>query len=449
MSNTNTVTSGLSKMRPHATYDTATGEQLSEAEHDEIVTLLLNYVQAETQRLFTTHTEELYMSINNAKTISNANSFGRKHGYTSDYHSLPRSIKAKSRINELVLQKLITETASWVNSNVATKQAPTFNSTKINLGAVDKQMISMSFSKEDSVLSLKWKVWDKELLIEFRVPDYVSKRNVHKWCLPTVQVKNGEVYYYFAVQERVENRGAASQVAGIDLGRSKAYHIGVVNKSGERIADYSPRGIVESLNTKRENLLKEKASIMRKVQHYEVLGIFPGKQQVLRREAKCKAGKAFKLGGEVAWQSAADITKKLEKHDLNTVVLEDLKWVSGSKYGSRWNHSVQQQAIEHSLSRRGVRVSKRNPKGTSQECYKCGTRLVHRTRKRTVWCEECKSELDRDFNSALKLAGKGKSTIRSNGSARYSRSGGDCSTSNTVQVMGNDSSLPPVNNRSG
>lgn len=439
------ITSSLSKLQPRATFDVRSGQQVSAAEVSRAVGELTDYVTAETQRLFTVHTEQLYVDISNADRIGSANSFARQRGYVSDYKNLPREVKAKSRVNELVLAKLIAETASWVNNPNPLKKGPGF-SEKINLGAVDKQMASLSHDESAGVLTLRWKVWDRELLLEFDIPEYVTKRNIRKWCLPSVKLKDGEAFFYFAVQEDPAQRTTRpTEVAGIDLGRTKAFHAGVVNKHGQRIADYKPSGRVTALNRKRENLLVEKKHIQAKVQHYRKLGILEDTQVLLCEEAKRKANKASRLAREVGWQAAADITRKLEKHNLNLVAVEQLNWVTGPKHGGRWTHSVHQSAIKHSLIRKGIRTSKRNAAGTSRSCWKCGTKLK-KSSGRTAWCTSCKEEFDRDFNAALRLASKMKNTI---GSARHSRSGRNCSTepAGSVQVAGSDE--PPVNIRSG
>lgn len=439
------IISALSKLQPRAAFDVRSGQQASTAEASRAVGELVGYVTAETRRLFTAHTEQLYMDISGAARIGSANSFARQRGYVSDYKNLPREVKAKSRVNELVLAKLITETAAWVNNPNPLKKGPGFTR-KVNLGAVDAHMASLSYDESAGVLTLRWKAWDRELLLEFDVPEYVTKRNIRKWCLPVVQMKNGEALFYFAVKEVPAERSTEpTEVAGIDLGRSKAFHVGVVNKHGQRVADYKPSGRVATLNRKREGLLAEKKHIQEKLQQYRDLGILEDKRELLQEEAKRKANKASRLAGEVGWQAAADITRKLEKHNLNLVAVEQLGWVTGPKHGGRWTHSTHQNATKHSLSRKGIRTSKRNAAGTSKTCWKCDTELKQRA-GRTVWCTSCKEEFDRDFNAALKIASKVKNTI---GSARYSRSGRNCSTEDrsSTQVVG--SGEPPVNIRSG
>lgn len=419
------ITSSISKMIPNFVYDTITGEEISVIEHNIAVKSLIEYVQRETQELFDTHREKIIDDIATCDRLGSANSFARQRGYVSNYKDLPREIKAKSRINELILHKFVSETASYVNNLNQRKQYPSF-APKINLGAVDKQMVSMSQDK--NILSLLFKCWDKEYLVEFTIPDYVMKRNIHKWCLPLISIKDNEVYYYFSFMEKASVRvNDVTEYAGVDLGRRKAFVLSVVNKKGKRIADYSANGHTNFINLRRERLLQEKKHILNKIDQYTSLGM---DTTVLEQEAKYKANKALRLGGQLSWQVASDINKKLVKHNTNILAVENLKWAVGAKYGSKWVFSQQQSAIEHSLSRSGIRTKRVNPKNTSQCCYKCNTPLIHKSKKRTVFCVECKSELDRDLNASLKIAKK--VTPYPN---QYSRIGDNCSSLNVSEQV--------------
>lgn len=138
------------------------------------------------------------------------------------------------------------------------------------------------------------------------------------------------------------------------------------------------------------------------------------------REARYKLHKLTRLKNAIAQQMGSEVSQKLAKHNLNTLNVENLTWVTGKRYGGRWNHSRQQETITHSLARVGIRVKKVNPKNTSQTCHKCGNQITHKTEARTVWCEECRTELNRDFNAAMNIAKKNLTTYpvtkRDNGS---------------------------------
>lgn len=356
----------------------------------------------ETQRLFIENQTRLCTEINETPRIGSANSFARQRNYRSNSQTLPAEIKAKSRINELILHKLVSETTSYVRNPNPRKQLPSFGS-KINLGAVDSQMATISINA--NIISLVWKCWDKEYLLEFTVPEYALKRNIIKWSLPTVEVQNGESVFIFTIRERPKSREIGKGSAGIDLGRIKPYVLAVINDKGNRVAHYETSGRLTQLNKKRERLLVEKKHILAKAKQYEALGLDP---TILWTELGFKRDKITLLGNVIAQQIGSEVTKKLVKHNVNTLNVEDLRWAVGKKYGSRWTHSKQQTAITHALAREGIKTRKVNPKNTSQSCHKCGTAITHNSKKRTVWCVECKTSFDRDFKAAMNIANKAK-----------------------------------------
>ena len=395
------LTSTSSPLPIKTIWNTATGEQVPPLEFNTQITQLIGWVTTQTRSLYKTHSNQLHSQLNNVKTGS-ANSWGRQNGYTSEYKNLPTPVKAKSRINELVLHNLVTETKSYVNNPNPKKQPPSF-SPKINLGAVDSQMASLSI--EENNLTLSWKCWEKEYLVEFILPTYlVERRNIIKWCLPTVQLEHGNPVFRFPYQEPIIFNPETTHVAGVDLGRAEPYTIAIVNPTGSRVAHYTTSGRLKQLNQQRENILVHKKHVTSKLEQYQKLGINNVKKVRLEQEKKRLAGKAKILGEVLAQQLASEMTRKLAKHQLNLVKIENLSWVTGSKYGGRWNHSRQQHHITHSLARTGIKTKIVNPKNTSQSCHNCGDPITHNTNTRTVWCTQCKTRLDRDFNAAMNIA---------------------------------------------
>lgn len=392
--------SALSPLVPTNIYDVKTGEEVSFAELSVKIIKLVSFVQQDTIVLYQKNSKLLHRQISETTRLGSANSFARQRGYKSTAASLDSKVKAKSRINELVLHKLVSETASYVNNPNQYKQPPSF-SPKINLGAVDSQMVTLSVT--GTTLTLVWKCWDEEYLIEFTIPSYILKRNIAKWCLPTVGIRNSKPVFIYSIQETPKSRVKGNQLAGIDLGRVEPFTMAITNTKGQRIAHYTTSSRVKQVNAKRERLIVEKKQIQNKIDNYSNLKL---PTEVLSKERNFKRDKITRLGAVVAQQVSNDITKKLVKHDLNMVQVENLKWVVGARYGSRWNHSKQQEAIIHSLARQGIRVVKVNPKNTSQDCHGCGTKIVHDSKNRTVRCVNCQGVFDRDFNAAMNIAGR-------------------------------------------
>lgn len=390
----NKLISALPPLRPISIWDARTGEALTANILEEDIDKLVSYVQGEVIRTFDANHQTVIEHATYLK--GSANSYGRQLGYKSNAQTLPREVLAKSRINELFLYKLMSETASYARNPNPHKQYPSFPKT-INLGAIDKQMATLS--KEGTTLTLLWKCWSREYLLEFNIPSYILQRDVKKYSLPVVRFTAHGFEFIYSIQERIPALPNNQKNAGLDLGRVEPYTIAVTNQHGARIAHYTTTGRLKQLNTKREAILTHKKNILAKKHHYAALNL---DTKALEIEAKRLANKAKILGHVIAQNMGAEIALKLAKHKLNTLNVENLSWATGSKYGSKWNHSHQQEAIAHALLRNGTRTKKINPKNSSRSCHSCGTLLTNKDRQ--VRCGECQTILDRDFNAAMNLA---------------------------------------------
>lgn len=67
--------------------------------------------------------------------------------------------------------------------------------------------------------------------------------------------------------------------------------------------------------------------------------------------------------------------------------------------------------LEAVAVRRGVRVVKVNPYGTSQDCSGCGTKVLKDLSIRTHECPKCGLELDRDINAAVNILSRALSAV--------------------------------------
>lgn len=402
MKNKNELMSAVTPLQPIAIWDAKTGEALALNILADDIHALCSFVQTETKRVFEEQTDKVVEDATGLK--GNASSYGRQLGYKSNYRQLPREVLAKSRINELFLYKIMSEVASYSKNQRPNKQYPSFPRT-INLGAVDKQMASLSW--DGSVLTLLWKCWSREYLIEFHIPSYIRDRNIIKFSLPLIRYTSRGYEFCFTVKESVPVLPGSQLKAGVDLGRVEAYTLAVVNAKGNRIAHYITGGRLKELNAKRENILAHKRNIYAKIVQYEKLSL---DTRVLTAEKERLGNKARILGNVIAQNMGAEITRKLAKHSLSILNVEKLTWVQGNSYGSKWNHSRQQDAITHALARTGISVKKISPKNSSQLCHTCGDKLA--TSGRSVRCAPCKTTIDRDYNAALNIASERHLTKR-------------------------------------
>ena len=106
-----TVISALPTLQPTQVIDTSSGEILRHEEWVKPVNSLIEWVRSETIRLFEENKTQVLEQA--AVLKGSANSYARQRGYKSNAMSLAREIKAKSRLNELVLFKLMSETAAY------------------------------------------------------------------------------------------------------------------------------------------------------------------------------------------------------------------------------------------------------------------------------------------------------------------------------------------------
>ena len=393
--------SALPPLKPVQIINLTTGELVSSNEHNAKVSQLVEYIATQTRDYYVQNSTKLEQDLLSDKRRIQPAEWARQNGYALPNKSeLPEGVKAVSRVEKLYQHKLVSEVLAYVANPNLRKQAPSF-APKINLGAVDKQMCVLNI--EDNQIHLDFKVWDEHYLLTFNIPHYLNTRDVKKWSLPTIELRKGEPYYVFSVEEKIPTRAPSHNQAGLDLGRVEPYTLAVVNKKGGRIAHYTTTPRLKHLNGKRERILREKSHILRKANHYDNLGL---DSEALRLEAKRKARKALILGQETARQIGADITKKLSNHNVSILNVENLSWAVGKKYGSRWAHSQTQEATTHALLRTGRHVKKVNPKNTSQTCHKCGERVVHNSRTRLATCTECREKFDRDYNAAMNIAKK-------------------------------------------
>lgn len=386
------VTSALPRLLPIQIVDKQTGELL-EWEDYQKSTLhpLLEWAKSETERLYNLDPKRV-QEVAGSLRYSPAE-HARAHGLVADSLSLPRAIKAKSRIDRLIQHKLMSETSAYVRNPNPRKQEHAF-STTINLGSVDKQMCILE--REDNQLFLHWKCWDKELMLTFNIPSYLHTRNITKWSLPMVSNKG----FVFSIQEQPP-AAKGENIAGVDLGRVEPFTLVITNPVGGLVAEYRARPQLRATNRKRERLLAEIKYTRAKAIAYESLGLNASN---LREQVRLLKNKSRRIGEALKNEVASDITRKTTRHEVSLLRLEDLRWASGQKYGSRWNHGRTTEKTEHSLARAGVRSQRVNPRGSSQHCHKCGNAITHITNNRTVRCAACQSVLDRDVNAALNIA---------------------------------------------
>lgn len=245
------IISALPNLIPTQVVDKNTGELLTWEEFlQDSLTPLLEWVKQDSQRIYDEHTERILKDANNLK--GSANSYSRQKGYQPSHMLLPREVRAKSRLGELVHYKLMSETASYVRNPNPKKQPHRFSLT-VNLGAVNKQMAWLEHDVETQTLHLHWKCWQGEYELTFPIPHYLHSRPITKWSLPVVSGRG----FVFTTQE-APTPVTGTVRAGLDLGRVEAFTLVILSeKRGNLAAEYRARPQVRATNSKRERILSE------------------------------------------------------------------------------------------------------------------------------------------------------------------------------------------------
>lgn len=424
------------KLKPTTIYNTKTGEQVALGDFLVNVRRLVSYVQVTAQEFLDRDFNSIVTACDDYKKISPAE-FARQKGINISGSDMPQEILGKSRINKLIGHAVISTVTSYSKNPNPKKQRPRIGPTA-NLGAVDKQLASLSI--EDNVLTLLFKCWDTEYLLEFNIPDYFMRKNIIKWSLPLI-LKHKDIFLFqFSILENPSSPSVGNLIAGVDLGRAVPYTVAVINPLGSVVARYTSGGMVNRINQKRERLIVEKKFILNKIDSYKKLGL---NYTALKNEDQYKRDKIASLAKTLANQLAADLTEKLEIHKLSALHVEDLSWVTGPKYGSRWNHSQQQASISHSLARQSVKVKKVDPRNTSKQCHSCHTLISYKRNTRSVYCSDCKTNLDRDFNAAINIA---KDINKNRCSVAQRTIGDNCSSQEQViEKISLNSMVPDTN----
>jgi putative transposase len=120
-------------------------------------------------------------------------------------------------------------------------------------------------------------------------------------------------------------------------------------------------------------------------------------------------------------------TKQIVAHALEhrlAIVLENIEGIrrlyrKGTGQGPRhryrmnsWNHGEAQRQLEYKARWVGlpvIRLSRRETRGSSVTCPRCGERLQEDRRlKRKLWCQNCKCMMDRDVVAAINLSRRGR-----------------------------------------
>lgn len=172
----------------------------------------------------------------------------------------------------------------------------------------------------------------------------------------------------------------------------------------------TPQIILESYRKVYPNLpVPTYEFVKRTTQRYQTTGVIGNvpKSETLYTEYLRVRSKISRLKNERVLRVANQIMSIAQQYNAS-IILENLSWTPHSK----WEHSIQQEAIQSKATRVGIRVKKVSPKNTSQSCPTCKNRITHSAR--ATRCIQCQKTLNRDVLASRNIALKGIPVISSN-----------------------------------
>ena len=432
------VIKGLEPIIVHEASDETSDDIINHVDDEwkDSVKSLIVYVKKKSEELVNDNKEKLNkILIDDDEKKRNAAPVGTawRHKIIPDMSDYPKANKAVSRVQRLIQFNAITTYESYLKNTDKRKKEPTYPD-KINLGAVDKQMAVLSHAADTPLLVLRFKCWGKDLKLVFLLPEYVFRKHIKKFNLPTIRLVDDEVVFDFSVEEYTKVRRHKTCYdkkiyAGIDLGRVKAYAMTIMNENKGVIAQYDAHGQAKFINDKRNRLLEESSYLYKKEERYKKLlhladdikvedieipdNIGDDERLLYDRLIKLMGtvhpavrASIRRLGRELALLVAEQVVGHLSAHGVDVLVMENLSWVSAAHGSSRWNFSDQQRAIEHACWREGIKVVYVSAAYSSQTCPVCGSREVsHDDGKRLTICKSCGHSGDRDFSASRVLGG--------------------------------------------
>lgn len=397
-----TVVSAVKHLFPVSILES--GKEVSSSDLQVDLDLMSHYVQSNAQRLWALHSQKIEAEVAafGTKKILFKQRFLR-YNCAADT-TLPRQKGILTgNLREIIEHKILSESETWIRNPNPYKQPFSFNS-NVDLSATNDQLSVIQFSESENVAILQLRCMDKHYILTFQLPAYLRNRKIKKISKPRVrQVSKGNYCFDFTTYEEVFQK-AGNLKAGIDLGKIEPY-VAVVTTTDDRLTAqyYSSAGLKRGWE-KYKRLVELTSQLYAKAAAYDRLGL---DASTLLAERKLVLSKKQRLHAELSKRQAHEIASKFAAHNISTVNVENLKWLSGDKgvkgRGGKWSYARQQVDLAHALARGGSKTKTVSPKNSSQKCWKCSDVISHRKR-RSVWCENCKTDLDRDFNAAMNIA---------------------------------------------
>ena len=228
--------------------------------------------------------------------------------------------------------------------------------------------------------------------VSFSIP----QRYCGKLALPTVRLKDGELFFDFAVSNPYQQRDLDQNfLVGVDLGR-KHTATWVVVSGGKIIEIHDGSRRVHSLENKVNATYRQVIFLYKKLDKrfsYSIWKELEQQRASLSRKRK-----------ELAKIVAQEIADTAYLYNC-AVVVEDLSHIRDTMATGRWNRGEVNRWLSHYVEQNGSRVLRVNAAYTSQNCFICGNR--RKTTPNRIYACTCGFTIDRDVNAAANIATRG------------------------------------------
>jgi transposase len=307
-------------------------------------------------------------------------------------------------MREIAEHKVLTESEAYIRNPNPHKQMFKFNK-NIDLSTTNNQLSTIAYDRIENTITVWMRVMKNHYSLVFHPPVYLKKHNTVDFSKPRIRLtKSGSFVFDFTANSVATPRKGKLKV-GVDLGHVEPLFAVVTTAEGASIAQYKSSLRVKKAWVKHDAFYDLIKNLKKKIANRTSLGL---ESLVLKAELALVTARQANLKVDLTKQQASEMAGKLEKHDVAVVNVEDLRFLAGSKgksgRGGKWSYARQQVALEHSVSRLGVRMKRIIAAYSSVKCCKCSSKTSERGR--LLWCSECQSLIDRDYNAGYNLSTK-------------------------------------------
>lgn len=309
--------------------------------------------------------EQARQAVLSLKDRINISEICEKYNYNID----------NNKIIEELNDKNIPYTEGILRNICRTRNTPTFNTDVdfiFNCTAEDRNISTVDY--KDNVLYFTIRVYNEWVSFNIQLPYYIRLVTT-KFAKPIIQRNKdtGELYlricYETPEMSMIISKKDKSGVLSCDLGKVKIFSAVITFDDGSYSSELIASKELERLNEKLAVLNKEKNILWKKIcDNDNLLKGRDNKYLFNHREDQYKQrkliiNKIVLVKEHMSWVIARDIVMHAFKHGVNTLKLEDLKWLDSK--GGKWSFGDIVQKIIEISDLYGITVLLVNAKNSS------------------------------------------------------------------------------------